>query len=182
MEHLTLTVLVVLSVIGAATPGVDSAAVADQSTTGDSRVVVGCLSTESDGFILRTVAGGDSGRRTGGSASAKASTPIGGGPSASLLGRKDTAGSNSAKASTPIGGTQDSEGRRTAGVLTPKGSTPVPRSASAPAYVLSAVGVELAPYLNQLLEVSGVARPPSPAAMQTLQVANVRWISATCGQ
>ena len=66
------------------------------------------------------------GTRTGGSLSAKSSTPIGHRePSAPT---RETAGSNTAKGSTPIGSTTmpDLNASRTAGPLSPKGSTPAP--------------------------------------------------------
>jgi hypothetical protein len=88
--------------------------------------LAGCVAKADGGFLVKTPATASAGRRTGGSSSAKASTPIGVTESAALAPRKGTAGAYSAKASTPIGvATPTPERPRTAGSVTPKGSVPL---------------------------------------------------------
>jgi hypothetical protein len=139
---------------------------------------VGCLATAADGFVLKNARAAPSGRRTGGSNSAKASTPIGGGPSTLPL-RRETAGSNSPKASTPIGSaTTPLDRPRTGGTVTPKGSVPL-RAATERAFSLEMDAGQLAPYVNQMVEVTG-ERPIG--SKPTIRVDNVRPVASGCVQ
>jgi hypothetical protein len=135
--------------------------------------LVGCVAMIDEGFVLKTTS---SARRTGGSSSAKASTPIGSGQSAALAADHEPHGSNSAKASTPIHGATVYDLPRTAGGLTPKGSAPIAAQGN---YMLESAGVDLAAFIDQLVE---IAIPQSSGQSRILRVERVRTLSTACQQ
>jgi len=145
-------------------------------------LVSGCLTQTDGGFFLQTPSAG-SARRTRGSMSPKASTPIGGGQSALLLPR-DRGWTNSPKASTPLGARSETEGFRTASVLTAKGSVPVAANELRETiYVLDADAAQLAPYTNQLIEIQAATAAKSAiAAPLRLNVESLRVVAQNCGQ
>ena len=147
-------------------------------------ILVGCLAKADEGFLLKTASAVPSGRRTGGSTSAKGSTPLNGGQSALTM-RKESGGSNSAKASTPIGPARPaSDHRRTGGVTTPKGSIPVGAgAASEMTYSLQADAIQLASYADQMVEIRGTrVIGAESAATPIVKIDSVRGLSSPCAQ
>src|SRR5262245_52671245 len=173
---LTTTFGVLWAAVAAAQP-------AAVSHPNDGKILVGCLAQVNDGFVLRTGPKGDA-RRSGGSSSAKGSTPIGGGAQVAPAVQRETRGSNSAKGSTPIGPSNSgATGPRTGGTTTPKGSTAIGSTRPENAYVLDHGGLPLALYVGQWVEVTGAAPAAAPAAAaRTVKVERVRALSPACAQ
>jgi amino acid transporter len=173
---LTTTALVLWAAVAAAQP-------AAVSHSDGGKILVGCLAQGNDGFVLRTAAPGDE-RRSGGSSSAKGSTPIGGGSQVTPAVQRETKGSNSAKASTPIGtSSSGASGRRTGGMMTPKGSTAIGGVPAENTYALDHGGLPLASYVGQWVELAGAAPVAAPsAAARTIKVERVRMLSTACRQ
>jgi hypothetical protein len=136
--------------------------------------LVGCVAQTPDGaFALSGATPASKAGRSGGSNSAKASTPIG--SAASPTDRPRTAGTMTPKGSTPISITPVSfTSSATSGSNSPKASTPVRRAATS-AYALDASSVDVAQYAGHLVEIRGVV-----AQKQELKVEAVRLLAANC--
>lgn len=146
-------------------------------------IVAGCVARGTDGFFLRTTATGVGvRRRSGGSNSAKSSTPVSGGHAP--IAARETVGSNSPKASTPHGTTTAGAGRRTGGVTTAKGSVPIVGGALPEiTYELVADPDLLSSHAGHVVEIRGtIVAVPSSAAAGKLKVEQVKVLSSTCAR
>ncbi|HJZ77835.1 MAG TPA: hypothetical protein VKE51_39170 [Vicinamibacterales bacterium] len=178
---MTRTVAVALVVLAGATATMSYAMQASDGGASQGTFTGCVVRIDGDRFVLKTIA--PSTRRTGGSSSAKASTPLGG-PAAS---GRQTSGSNSAKSSTPVGATTvSSDGRRTGGATTPKGSvTLVPMSFSATSdltYALDGDALQLGNYATQMVEISATSSSESSSSARALKVEAVRLLATGCPQ
>lgn len=155
--------------------GFTSPAMSAQSGTVDrgKRVtLIGCVVQASDGaFELTNATFALAARRSSGSSSAKASTPIGQAvPSAD---RPRTSGTTTPKGSTPVGvAPARLESSTTNGVNSPKASTPVRRTQTS-AYALDAQAVSS--HVGQLVEIAGALQP-----QRVLRVETIRPLAASC--
>jgi len=178
---MTKTVVVALVILAGAAAAVSHAMQAPDGGASQGTFTGCVVRIDGDRFVLKTIA--PSTRRTSGSSSAKASTPIGG-PAAS---GRQTSGSNSAKSSTPVGTTTASyDGRRTGGTTTPKGSVAlVPPSLSATSavtYALDGDALQLGNYATQMVEISAASSSGSPSTAPALRVEAVRLLRTSCPQ
>ena len=178
MKRMLLTTSIVVAAAcvasAQATPSVGSS---------EGQVMLGCLAQAQGGFVLRAVA--DEGRRSGGSSSAKSSTPVGGAPRVVPAVDRDSRGSSSAKASAPLAtSTSTPTGRRTGGMTTAKGSVAIAgRAVAETALTLDDNGLPLAQYVDQWVEITTAPSiAASPDAAQAVRVERVRVLSSTCAK
>ena len=140
---------------------------------GHSLTVVGCVTQTAGGaFELSNATLASTTRRSGGSNSAKASTPIGG--AATESDRPRTGGTTTPKGSTPISVTPVRLTSPTSGSNSPKASTPVRRSETA-ALVLNGQDSDMSIYAGRTVEVRGALSP-----QRVLRVEAIRLVTASC--
>lgn len=180
MRMIGAAVAVVAFQVGFAIAQAPSGSQPSSSGTADISVI-GCIARTGDHFFLNpTATAFDAKRHSVGSNSAKASTPISGGPTGAS--RKASSGSSSPKGSTPLGTAASDSTRRTAGAMTAKGSVPIarPRSSSI-AYELVADPERLSSEIGHVVEIAGtVVADSQPTAPGKLSVKRIKALSATC--
>ncbi len=161
-------VLAVVVATAGLVSGFRAEAAQDRLQSNQRASLVGCVVQTPDGaFVLSSATPAPPAGRSSGSNSAKASTPIG--QAAPSSDRPRTAGTTTPKGSTPIGVTPVSfTSSATSGSNSPKASTPVRRAATS-AYALDTPSVDVAQYVGQLVEVSGVLPQQHAMKVETLR-------------
>src|SRR5262245_5916102 len=152
------------------------AAAAPEASAGRQQriALVGCVAqTANGGFELTNAMRASMARRTGGSNSAKASTPIG--TADASAGGPRTRGAATAKGSAPIRVVPASlTTSATSGANSPKGSTPVAQKPLS--YTLTAADSDVASFIGRAVEVVGVL------GQRALNVETVRPIAGSCAR
>jgi hypothetical protein len=169
-------VVTIAGLVGGFSANADAASDRTPSRNQSQRLsLVGCLAQTPDGaFELSDATPASMARRSGGSNSAKASTPIG---NLSVSDRPRTAGAITPKGSTPISvAPVRFASRATNGANSPKASTPVRRTVTS-AYALDGQRSDVEPYAGRRVEVSGAQRQQYVLTVETIRV-----LAASCAE
>ena len=152
-----------------------ASAASDRAPVGPQRVaLVGCVAQTSDGaFQLRNAMRSSMAPRTGGSMSAKASTPVGNRDP--TTDRRRTPGPGTAKGSTPVTVVPASLMRSApTGANSPKASTPVAEKPVS--YALDAADSDMASFAGSAVAVVGVLE------QRVLKVETIRRTAGSCAR